>query len=204
MDSINPKEIMVGTVEGFMIVEGVVYCDTCWSVCPDLTSGCPCSKEKKRCDSCPVSGPCASCFPERQAAWSVYVQAFDAVLASCKPEYEEEEEIAEEKYGASSCENCFVSYKTYSTERAPCSYCNLAYREDWNRAVLMTVESEALAMERYGALNCTACNTFYSSQSPSVCSECHPQYIEDCKRDMGDYDEEDYYERMERRYAPIY
>ena len=110
------------------------------------------------------------------------------------------QEIAEEKYGASSCENCFVSYKTYSTERAPCSYCNLAYREDWNRAVLMTVESEALAMERYGALNCTACNTFYSSQSPLVCSECHPQYIEDCRKEH----EEDYYESLERRYAPIY
>jgi ribosomal protein L31 len=66
------------------------------------------------------------------------------------------------------------------------------------------VENEALAMDRYGALSCEACKTFYSAQSPSVCSECHPQYIEDCRKQMGDYDEEDYYERMERRYAPIY
>jgi hypothetical protein len=203
MEDINPKEIMVGTVEGFMIVEGTVYCDTCWDIRPDLVSGCPCSKEKKRCDSCPASGPCAICYPERQAAWSVYMQAFDAVLGSFKePEYEEaeEKEIAEEKYGSLSCENCFLSYKTYNTERTPCSYCNVAYREDWNRAVLMSVESEALAMERYGTLNCTACNTFYSSQSPLVCSECHPQYIEDCRRG----DEEDYYESLERRYAAIY
>ena len=191
---------MVGTVEGFMIVNGVVYCDTCWTTRPDLVSGCYCSKEAKRCDSCPASGPCASCFPERQAAWAIYEEAMGAVLASLKPEYEEEQVDTLELYGAHCCENCFLSYKSITSERAPCSYCNAAYREDWNRTVLCTVENEALAMERYGALSCAVCKTFYSAQSPSVCSACHPQYIQDCRRD----DEEDYYERLEARYSAIY
>ena len=189
-----------------MIVNGVVYCDTCWTTRPDLVSGCPCTSEgiKKRCDDCPASGPCASCYPERQAAWATYVKAIDGILEGLKPEYEEEEVDTLELYGAWSCENCFVSYKTYSSERAPCSYCSAAYREDWNRTVLCTAENEAMAMERYGALGCKVCKTFYSAQSPSVCSACHPQYIQDCRRQMGDYDEEDYYERMERRYGTIY
>lgn len=168
MDFADYANVMVGVAEGIMIIDGIVFCETCWKtkLGPE---DCSCVDEMAvACDLCidppPDSRtPCASCFPERFENWTAAMAALEEIMGPYREMEEEEEEGPEEGI----CENCFGSYKNVLREQPPCHFCSPAFKDAWTRA-------------RYGTLSCDTCKTVYSADATVVCSACHPQFIEDC------------------------
>ena len=157
---------MVGVAEGIMILDGIVFCETCWKtkLGPE---DCSCVGEAVvKCDLCVIPPPdhdsrtpCATCWPERFENWTTAMALFDEFMGP-------EPDI---------CENCAGSYKDVTREKAPCHLCSSAFKDAWARA-------------RYGALSCETCLTVYSPDASIVCSACHPKFIEDCCGCDEDYD----------------
>lgn len=175
-----------------MIIDGIVFCETCWKtkLGPE---DCSCADEMAMaCDLCidpapekDLSGkdprtPCASCWPERFENWTAAMTLFDEIMDPWQEEEQEEEGI---------CENCFGSYKDVLRERSPCHFCSPAFKDAWTRA-------------RYGTLSCDTCQTVYSADATVVCSSCHPQFIEDC---CGPQDQDyEYNDRYSHEYCRTY
>jgi len=184
MDFADYANIMVGVAEGIMIIDGIVFCETCWKT--KLDNGpCSCVGEAiVKCSLCvdlapekDQRTPCAACWPERFENWTTAMTLFDEIMGPLQ-----EEDI---------CENCSGSYKDETREKPPCDLCSPAFKDAWARS-------------RYGALSCEACKTVYSPDATIVCSACHPKFIEDsCDRDVDGQDYEDN-DRYGREYCRTY
>lgn len=93
MSEIKAKEVMVGVRQSQMIIEGVAYCDFCWTPrsteTADDDSLCACIKEPViTCeDCCNINKPCLFCHPDHFANHKVAMAILDELL---KP-YDEKE-----------------------------------------------------------------------------------------------------------------
>ena len=83
------SEILVGVRQNEMIINGIVYCDTCWSTKPDDHSLCPCQQAAVRtCEDCSRSkDPCAFCEPTHHHNHKIAMAELDKVLASLEEAY---------------------------------------------------------------------------------------------------------------------
>jgi hypothetical protein len=179
MDFAEYANMLIGVAEGVMIIDGIVFCETCWKtkLGPE---DCSCVGEAVvKCGLCVVPPPdprtpCAACFPERFENWTAAMALFDEIMGPLQ-----EQDI---------CENCAGSYKDVMREKAPCHLCSPAFKDAWARA-------------RYGALSCPACKTIYNADATTACSACHPRFIEDC---CGPQDDGQDYDRYGREYCQTY
>ena len=171
MDFADYANVMVGVAEGIMIIDGIVYCETCWKT--KLDDG-PCSCVGEAVVTCALcisfveslelrghGKPCAACYPARFENWTAAMAVLEEIMGPYK-EVEAEAETEE----TAACENCFWSYKDVKREQPPCWLCSPAFKEAWSRA-------------RYGALSCDTCTVVYSPTATTVCSACDPKFIED-------------------------
>ena len=194
MDFADYANVMVGVAEGIMIIDGIVYCETCWKtkLGPE---DCSCVGEAvvtcalciSLVESLELRGhgkPCAACYPARFENWTAAMAALDEIMAP----YEEGDataEAAEEawdpemSFSDRACENCFWSYKDVKREQPPCWLCKPAFKDAWSRA-------------RYGALSCDTCTVVYSPTATTVCSACDPKFIEDICGPQCEADEDRY------------
>lgn len=78
------SNILVGVRQNEMIINGIVYCDTCWTTKPDDHSLCPClADEVRTCEDCSRSkDPCLFCEPTHHANHKIAMAELDKVLAS--------------------------------------------------------------------------------------------------------------------------
>jgi len=166
--------VLVGVAEGIMIIDGVVYCETCWKtkLGPE---DCSCVGETvlrcsfciSRVESLELKGhgqPCPHCYPARLENWAAAMAALDEIMAT---EEAWDPEEGKESFSDRACENCFGFYKDVKREQPPCWLCRPAFKEAWARA-------------RYGDLSCKTCSVVYSPTATTVCSACDPKFIEDC------------------------
>jgi hypothetical protein len=183
MDFADYANMLIGVAEGVMIIDGIVFCETCWKtkLGPE---DCSCVGEAVvKCGLCvtpPLDPrtPCAACFPERFENWTAAMALFDEIMGPYQEEQEQQNQGEENQI----CENCFGSYKDVTREKPPCHLCSLAFKDAWARS-------------RYGALSCEACKTVYSPDATIVCSACHPKFIEDSCGPQDDGQDNDRYGR---------
>ena len=83
------NEVMVGVRQNQMIINGIVYCDTCWIVRPDDKSLCPCLQEPvKTCEDCAkAKDPCLFCNPVHHANHRVAMAEMAKILADIEEQY---------------------------------------------------------------------------------------------------------------------
>ncbi len=96
-EGMNVAQMTVGVAEGLMVINGIIYCDTCWVVRSTTMGLCACATEEKIvCEACFDSScePCQTCFPDRRANWTVAMAALDAVMAELSKEGEDHKEEA--------------------------------------------------------------------------------------------------------------
>jgi hypothetical protein len=97
------KDVMVGVRQNQMIIDGIAYCDFCWtprsSETADDDSPCACFKEPvTTCEDCCNSHkPCGFCHPDHFAKYKVAMAILETILAPYK-EVEEHEEVAHTNY----------------------------------------------------------------------------------------------------------
>ena len=95
-EGMDVAQMTVGVAEGLMVINGIIYCDTCWVVRSTTMGLCACAMEEKIvcetcCDSNASSEPCQTCFPDRRANWTVAMAALDAVMEQLTKEEDKEE-----------------------------------------------------------------------------------------------------------------
>lgn len=99
-DGMNVDQMMVGVAEGLMVINGIIYCNTCWVVRATGMGLCACATEEKIvCEACfDSTEPCQTCFPDRRANWTVAMAALATVMAEL-PKEEEKEDAAPSCHG---------------------------------------------------------------------------------------------------------
>lgn len=77
-------DILVGVRQNEMIINGIVYCDSCWCTRPDDKTLCPCHKDEVRtCEDCSnTKDPCAFCQPIHHANHKIAMAELEKILAS--------------------------------------------------------------------------------------------------------------------------
>ena len=91
-------EMMVGVREAEFIIDGVIYCDTCWIVRAEGQDRCACNAEAPAfCVACPDRDPCRFCWPERAARHAAAMASLETLMAPLKS-LEEKEDYDEDYY----------------------------------------------------------------------------------------------------------
>ena len=89
MEEIQAAEILVGVRQNQMIINGIVYCDTCWIIRPDSKSLCPCQKtEVRTCEDCSnTKDPCAFCNPIHHENHKIAMAELEKIMAEMAEQY---------------------------------------------------------------------------------------------------------------------
>jgi len=83
------SEVLVGVRQNQMIINGQVYCDTCWCIRPDDKTLCPCQKDEVRtCEDCSnTKDPCLFCQPTHHANHKIAMAEMEKILADMEEAY---------------------------------------------------------------------------------------------------------------------
>jgi len=100
------NEVLVGVRQNQMIINGIVYCDTCWIVRPDDKSLCPCLQEPvKTCEDCAkAKDPCLFCNPAHHANHKIAMAEFAKIMEDMEEQYPPCSTCYDK--GLGSCEAC--------------------------------------------------------------------------------------------------
>ena len=79
-------EMMVGAREAEFIIDGIIYCDTCWIVRAEGQDRCACNAEAPAfCVACPTRDPCRFCWPERAERHAAAMASLETLMAPMTP-----------------------------------------------------------------------------------------------------------------------